>query len=213
MRKYLALLVCVSTLLVAGATAHAQQQDWTTRQCNSTQVNQIRAAVTAALAKQAQAANSNMLLAAYQRAFGTYTGNAYTWNVLTFLYYEGNIPAVLTNAASVNPLGPPPNVPPMVYTCASQDVGNLVGQKGGDGNTILYPVFFRLPLKGYWPTDTQVGAILHEAIHILGGPMDIRVNGAEDNVSAEMLAAMNDSRSLTNAYNYEYFYTGREFPN
>jgi hypothetical protein len=54
--------------------------------------------------------------------------------------------------------------------------------------------------------ESWIGTVLHESIHVLGVKPDLRIDGANQNVSAEQLVQNHDTRAFTNAENYEWFY-------
>lgn len=135
---------------------------------------------------------------------------------LLFALFHTNVRALLTNTPGVTiGAGPAPVWPRVSFRCGRFDRANVVAEKIGS-EIVLYPVFFddaTVPDTGRYGKvrASRVGLILHESIHLLGGPADIQEEGRTPAVQADLLVRNADIRALSNAENYELFYMSYPF--
>jgi hypothetical protein len=216
MRTKPALLTLLIALIHAGV-ASAQSLPYNIVDCEGdNRPSQITSAVDAALQRLVEAedlagSNPNAFLSALDNAFGHWSTTPYDYQAfLVFIVTHTNIRAVLTNTTGAALSGTAPVFPRVTFRCAFADTGNAATRAGS--TITLYPAFFRdgeTPLRGNWnwTSATRIGTILHEAVHLAGGPDDIADRAHEQGAMAVVLADNLDGRALSNAENYERFYT------
>ena len=217
-------LTMLTALVCFAGAAHAQAPDIIVDpNCDAGKIEKITRAVDGAMKRLADVDNvinssPAQFNEAFAKAFGKYEpgSDAEQWAGIGFILYHANIRPLLTHTAGVTiSSGPAPTWPRVTFRCAAQDYADLAAERIDD-KIVLYPVFFEdkeVPNEGRWGKvrGSRIGTILHESIHLLGGPADIREDGRLQDVQAEELAKNADGRALSNAANYEMFYMSYPF--
>ncbi|HET8938581.1 MAG TPA: hypothetical protein VFN67_34285 [Polyangiales bacterium] len=212
-------MTLITAMLHAGGSAHAQSAVFNVApDCSGPgQFETIVAAVDGAMHHLAEVdkvvnSSSDQFNSAFANAFGDWDPNTEDgqWALIIFAVNYVNIKPLLTNTSGFTiSSGPAPSWPVVSFRCATAARGDVVAQKF-DGEIVLYPLFFdndRVPFIGRYGSieASRVGTVLHECIHLLGGPKDIEEGGRTADVQAEQLALDKDPRALSNAENYERF--------
>lgn len=224
-KAILSMLTLLAAMLHAGGSAHAQPAMFDVApDCDEPgQFDTIVAAVDGAMHHLAEvdkvvSSSPDQFNSAFANAFGAWDTNTEEgqWALIIFAVNYANIRPLLTNTPGVGiSSGPPPSWPLVSFRCATAARGDVVAEKF-DGKIVLYPLFFdnnRVPFTGRYDRveASRVGTVLHECIHLLGGPKDIQEGGRTAEVQAEQLALNKDPRAVSNAENYERFFMSWPF--